>query len=64
MTPIIHRLMVIRDHLDRIERADGADALGERESQLIGGLLASVQSRFDGIREFVPDVKPSEPEAA
>jgi hypothetical protein len=56
MTPIIHRIMVIRDHLDRIERADGADTLSEEGRQMLSGLLASVQSRFDGVREFVPDV--------
>jgi hypothetical protein len=57
MTPIIHRIMVIRDHLDRIERADGADTLSEEGRQMLSGLLASVQSRFDGVREFVPDAK-------
>jgi len=55
--PIAHKIMVIRDHLDRIERADRADVLDESAYQMLGGLLASVQSRFEGVRDFVPDVK-------
>jgi hypothetical protein len=54
--PIPHRLMSIRDHLDRIERADLAGKLDEDATNLVSGLLASMQARLDNVREFVPDV--------
>jgi hypothetical protein len=56
MIPIPHRIMAIRDHLDRIERADLAGKLDEDATNLVSGLLGSFQQRLDNVREFVPDV--------
>jgi hypothetical protein len=64
ITPIEHRLAVIRDNLDRIEAADQAGTMSEEIAMTVGGLLRSFQDRLDNVRPLVPDVKPSEPEAA
>jgi hypothetical protein len=64
MTPIEHRLVVIRENLDRIEVADKANAMSEEIAMTVGGLLRSFQDRLDNVRPLVPDVKPSETEAA
>lgn len=57
MTPHIHRIMVIRDNLDRIERALGTMDADDPVYHMLGGLLSSVQDRLDNVRAMVPDVK-------
>jgi hypothetical protein len=57
MTPIEHRLVVIRDNLDRIEAADKAALLDEDQRSMLGGLLGSFQDRLSNVRPLVPEVK-------
>jgi hypothetical protein len=57
MTPIEHRLVVIRENLDRIEAADKSTLLDEDQRSMLGGLLGSFQDRLDNVRPLVPEVK-------
>lgn len=56
MITLTHRIQVVREHLDRIERADAKGLFDESAYQLMSGLMSSFQSRLENVRDFVPDV--------